>query len=126
MLVKILKEALTRSSYTEYTKLVAYAYEARPLKDKDISSWDVLNRHNHLMFKRLSANVKVKFVSGIQPYETADEMREDVKKNGRLLINTDHSKGLVSGWSEEDNWMLRTVHDYVVHIGGGHDFFHEG
>lgn len=122
-LTNILKEAITLSNFKDYSKAVAYAYKARPNKgdSKVMRAYDVLNRHNHKMFKRLQSRVDVKFTSD-EPYDSASEMKRKVKETGVMYINTDHSDNLNNGWSEKDNWIFRAVHDYIVHIGGDHDF----
>ena len=123
----MIKEAIKRQSFKEYSKAVTIAYIMRPVKDTPeiLRSWDILNRHNQRMFDILQSKVKVEWTSD-DPYKTAQEMREKVKKSGIIYINTDYSSNLPSGWSEEDNWKFRTVHDFIVHIGGKVDFTQKG
>ena len=56
------------------------------------------------------------------PYQDAADMTRRVKEEGVLYVNTDFSENLASGWTPYDNWVFRAVHDFIVHIGGHHDF----
>lgn len=123
---KLLLERMMLSDYTKYSKAVAEAYKARPVKEYVVmDSYRALNRHNKVMFKRLLSDVDVIFTEE-QPYQTAQEMTQQVKETGKLYINNQYSENLSSGWTEEENWQFRAVHDYIVHIGGKVDFSTRG
>lgn len=125
MLKNILLEKMVLKTYTKYAEAVTEAYKARPLKENDMSSWISLRQSNDRMFKRLSSVIEVIWTKD-DPYSSQQEMKEKVKRTGKLYINTDYSSNLVSGWSEEDNWKFRAVHDFIVHIGGNVDFTQKG
>lgn len=114
-------------SYGRYAEAVAYALEARPVRDRSdaLRSWKILRDHNEVMFKRLSSWVDVEWTN-TEPYTSAEQMRREVEETGKLYINTGFSENLASGWSKEDNWKFRAVHDYIVHIGGKVDFSQKG
>lgn len=123
----ILHEKMMLSNYSKYAEAATEALEARPNKDSPdvLRSWAVLRKHNLLMFKRLSAWVDVIWTEE-DPYQSQAQMKREVEETGKLYINTGFSRNLLSGWSEEDNWKFRAVHDYVVHIGGNVDFSQRG
>jgi hypothetical protein len=92
------------------------------------------------LFKRLLSKVEVIFISegqyvgrqinilgkkytiekAAQPYDSASQMVDDYRNNNRLYISADFSDHPV--FSLEENIMFRTVHDFIVHILGGHPF----
>lgn len=128
-----LTERLVLKNYRTYAERIADAYDARPVYEAAAkASYDALRRHNYRMFKQILSRVRVVFGSesakdyelGVSggPYKDAADMTRRVKETGVLLVNTDFSENLASGWSPKDNWVFRAVHDYVVHIGGNHDF----
>lgn len=122
-----INERMMLIKYEDYAKAVTEAYKARPVKDTSVvlKSWDVLRESNEKMFKRLSAVVDVVWTTD-DPYHSQKQMKDEVKETGKLYINTDYSKNLLSGWSEEENWKFRAVHDFIVHIGGDVDFSQKG
>ena len=141
-----LNERIMLSDYTEYAKLVKQAYDNAPLFDQSVAKhWDELRKSNYTWWQRLISEVEVIFVSGEvkykntesimsiagetypleyiqggQPYETASEMANSYKNEGKLYISIDYSDHPI--WSVEDNIVFRTVHDYIVHIRGGFEF----
>lgn len=129
-----------RISETEYAKYVAAAYDNAPVHDATADAhWHALNQSNRKLFKRLLSKINVIFTttsSDLQPveidgksyevvqmddpYQSQGEMVADVEKNNRLYISKDHSDHPV--FSEVDNIIFRTVHDYIVHILGKKQF----
>lgn len=123
-LLKLLNERLSLANYDKYAKIVAVAYKHRPDKD-NLRSWEVLRKHNLKMFKQLQSRIDVIWTED-EPYDSAGQMKKEVLDTGKMYITTQYSDNLMSGWSEEDNWKFRAVHDYIVHIGGNHDFSLKG
>ena len=141
-----LVEKLALKNYTEYAKLVTQAYiDAPPYDSSAVSHWNALRTSNYTWWKRLISEVEVIFVSGEskyknkpstlsiagktypleylqggQPYDTASQMANSYKNEGKLYISIDYSDHPL--WSVEDNIVFRTVHDYIVHIRGGFEF----
>lgn len=141
-----LTEKLVLKEYGEYAKLVADAYDAAKTYDSSaVSHWQSLNKSNYDWWKRLIREARIEFVSGDgkykdkqgvmviagkkypikywqggEPYSTASEMSKSFKTDGVLYISIDHSNHPV--FSVEDNVVFRTVHDYIVHIKGNHEF----
>ena len=135
------KMAMKKSSYPEYVKCVAAAYNDAPIHDSRADlSYSALNSSNYNLFKKLLSKINIVFVTEnsptnntisvagkeykvIQhgdPYHTAQEMATDVEKNNRLYISLDYSDHPY--FSIEDNIVFRTVHDYIVHILGKKSF----
>jgi hypothetical protein len=146
-LKKRLNEKMLLKNYGEYIKLVANAYDNAPsFEPEAVRHWKVLNDSNHKLWKRLLSKVNVIFVTedktkvgqlviqgkeypiefleGGQPYHTQPEMVRDYKTNGIIRINIDYSEHPI--FSLEDNVVLRTIHDFIVHILGNHGFGGKG
>lgn len=119
----LLGEKLVLANYTEYSKLVADAYDARPVRDPEgKASYSALLAHARKMFKQLLSRIRIEFVDAPEPYKDAADMTKRVNEEGVMYVSTLFSENLASGWSPKDNWIFRAVHDYIVHIGGHHDF----
>jgi hypothetical protein len=118
-----LDEKLVLANYTEYASLVADAYDARPIHDPAAkASYKVLLDHAKKMFRQLLSRIRIEFVNEPEPYKDAADMTARVNAEGVMYVSTLFSENLASGWSERENWIFRAVHDYIVHIGGHHDF----
>ncbi|NIQ14559.1 MAG: hypothetical protein GTO02_09205, partial [Candidatus Dadabacteria bacterium] len=59
-----------------------------------------------------------------EPYGSQPEMKSDFQNTGSLKISIDYSDHPV--FNVKDNIVFRTVHDYIVHILGNHDFSGKG
>lgn len=113
-------EKLVLKDYKPYSKMVAEAYEARPaMESQYVSSWKSLISHTEKMFKQIQSKVNIEFVD-TDPYKSFEEMKADIEKTGTMKVWTGASDHPV--WSPEQNWKFRAVHDYMVHIAGGHKF----
>jgi hypothetical protein len=141
-----LNEKLSLKDYGEYARLVTQAYIDAPKYDPSaVKHWNALRDSSYIWWRRLISEVDVIFVTGEseyetkpgeftilgkryklvyvkggQPYKTASEMANSYKKDGKLMISIDYSDHPI--FSLEDNIVFRTVHDYIVHIGGGYEF----
>jgi hypothetical protein len=144
---KILKEKLELKDWNSYVGLVADTYEKLPDFDNSVSKhWTVLNQSNYKLFQRLLSKVNLIFTTNEKSnvgsiningkdynieytrqqdeYQTASEMRNKFKETGILKISIDYSEHPI--FSVTDNIVFRTVHDYMAHILGGHDFGAKG
>lgn len=142
-----LKEKLVLKDYSTYLELVANAYEQAPDFEQDaVKHWNALRSSNYRFFKILLSKIDVVFVTenksstgnikimgqtfpieyleGGQPYATQSEMKNEVVTIRKIRINIDYSEHPV--FSVADNIVMRTVHDYIVHILGNHDFGGKG
>lgn len=130
-LTKIINSSLLEKvmliDYSKYAEAVTEAYEARPVVDSssELRSWETLKQSNDKMFKRLSGVIEVVWTTD-DPYQSQSQMKKEVEQSGKIYINTEYSDNLASGWSKEDNWKFRAVHDYIVHIGGDVSFGQRG
>ena len=143
----VLNEKLMLKNWDEYVSLVTNAYNEAPDYDASVvGHWSSLNSSNYTLFKRLLSKVDVVFVTNdkskigkinilgkdfkieyIKPgdeYKTQSEMKQSFTETGVLKISIDYSNHPV--FSVADNIVFRTVHDYIVHILGGHDFGAKG
>lgn len=113
----------------EYAKLVADAYLAAPrFEANQVWRWELLAKHIRKFFVRMQRGkngVKVVFVDG-QPFETVDQLREEVARTGVMPISRDYNQHDV--FDAQTNLEFRAVHDYIVHIqhGKGADFSMRG
>ncbi len=142
-----LNEKLILKNWGEYVTLVANAYENAPDFDPNaVKHWTALNQSNYTLFKRLLSkvnvifttndkskigsvdilgrNFKIDFINSEDEYKTQSEMKSSFQKTGVLKISIDHSNHPI--FSVKDNIVFRTVHDYIVHILGNHDFGAKG
>lgn len=143
----LLNEKLVLKNWDEYVTLVANAYTNAPNYDASVvKHWKSLNQSNYTLFTRLLSKVNVVFVTNdkskvgqinilgrdfkidyINPgeeYKTQSEMKQSFTDTGILKISIDYSDHPV--FSVADNIVFRTVHDYIVHILGGHNFGAKG
>jgi hypothetical protein len=131
-----INEKLALANYDEYEKLVSDAYENAPEYDETIVySYIALIKSVKTLFEQAfycdelglsprdeklrSTKVNVEFVDD-DPYSTRDEMAKDVRDKNLLRISklfNDHPI-----FTEEENLMLRAVHDYYTHIIANQDF----
>lgn len=143
----LLNEKLMLKNWDEYIALVSNAYNEAPDFDaKVVSHWKALNQSNYILFKRLLSKVnvifttndksrvgsvnilgrdfKIEYLSPDEEYKTQSEMKSSFEKTGILKITIDYSNHPI--FSMKDNIVFRTVHDYIVHILGNHDFGAKG
>jgi len=111
---------LVLKNYDEYVQKVGEAYMARPdYEAQYVPSWKALAKHTEKMYKQTLTRMGVEFTDE-DPYEDFDQMKADVEETGVLKIYTGGSDHPV--WTEEENWLFRTVHDALSHLAGNHKF----
>jgi len=97
-----------------YAELVAEAYLAAPVYEaRATSSFNALIPFVEKMFKRISANVDVQFVE-YHPYESAQELRDEVKQKGIMRIATIDAEHDI--FDKITNAKFRAIHDYMSHV----------
>ena len=97
-----------------YAQLVADAYMAAPTYEgRAVSSFQAYIPFIEKMFKRIQSRVNVEFVD-YHPYESAQELRQDVSKTGTMKIATIDGEHEI--FDEITNAKFRAVHDYMSHI----------
>ena len=140
-------EKLELKNWAGYAELIANNYEKLPDMDSSVRGhWESLNASNHKLFQRLLSkvnvnfttndkskigsinidgrNFKIEFINQGDEYQTASEMKTSFNNTGILRISIDHSEHPI--FTITDNIVFRTVHDYMAHILGGHDFGAKG
>ena len=143
----LLKEKLMLKDWDEYVSVVANAYEQAPDYDASVvKHWKALNASNYTLFTRLLSKVnvifttndsskvgsinilgrkfKIEFIDPDDEYKTQSQMKQSFNETGILKISCDYSDHPI--FSVADNIVFRTVHDYIVHILGNHDFGAKG
>jgi hypothetical protein len=120
----ILFEKLELVDWKQYCDLVTKAYEDAPENDPEaIASYTALRDSTNKFFKMIGSKVKVEFVDG-DPYTSAEQMREEVKKTKIMKVMKDFSDHPF--FTEEENWRFRAVHDWFSHIISGQPFTQKG
>ena len=129
--LSILNESLELRDYHYYALLVAKAYKDAPTMDRSaLPHWRALRKAINRQFQMISRSpdkahnpkrqrFNVVF-SDDNPYNSAEDMRDQVKKTGDLVIWNGESEHPIL--SKEENLKLRAVHDYFAHIAGGASF----
>ena len=117
-------ESLELIEWSKYSRLVADAYAAAPIRDPAaLPSFKAIGRDVERFFRMISSKVKVTFVD-YDPYPSAEALRSEVRRDRELKVMTLHSDHPV--FSEELNWKFRAVHDWFTHIIAGKDFSLKG
>jgi len=97
-----------------YADLVADAYLAAPeFEPRAVSHFEALTPFVQKMFKQIESRVNVKFVD-YHPYETAQDLRQDVQQTGTMKIATIDSEHKI--FDPITNAKFRAIHDYMSHI----------
>jgi hypothetical protein len=114
-----------QTSWIDQKEEIAKAYRALPVFDpKALPAWEALANETRAQAKAIMRQIDVQVVDDPEPYETAQEMCEDIKRNGRFLVSRANSDHPV--WSPEDNINFRIVHDVIGHCQSGGDFSWRG
>jgi hypothetical protein len=111
---KIVKSGGEVYGWDKYAQIVAESFKKAPdYTAKGEKSFIALKMHILRMYQRMQSKVEVKFVD-FDPYTSAEEMRQDVLANNRLLITELFNQDGFFG--AEVNLMLRAVHDFSAHL----------
>lgn len=103
---------------------VAEAYESAPVHDPSVDKiWDILKRHTlDVLFKRVKGlGIDIQYTKddpyheyGSNPKMMIRAMLYDIIANKRLIIYSDFSDNHPN-FSETENVVFRTIHDYFTH-----------
>lgn len=99
-----------------YAAVVAEAYEAAPrFEERAVAGYIALAKSNDVLLKRLQSDVKVNYTTD-DPYNRHRDMVNDVVKNKNLTVwnGADEAHPVMTN---DQNTILRTVHDYYAHTG---------
>lgn len=102
------------NGWDKYAQLVGEAYLAAPnLEERAIPHFQAMIPFTQKMFKRISGKVGIEMVP-YHPYESAEELRQDVKKSKRMKVATiDAEHGI---FDVDTNAKFRAIHDYLSHV----------
>ena len=102
------------NGWDKYCELVAAAYQSAPRFDPAaVASFEAMTPFVEKMFKRIESVVDGQFVEE-HPYESAEELRQDVQQNGVLRISTLDAEHDV--FDPATNAKFRAIHDFMSHI----------
>ena len=102
------------SGWNLYRDLVASAYMQAPkFESRAVPHFQAIVPFIEKMFKRIQSRVKVDFVD-YHAYDTAEQLRQDVKQNGVMKIATIDAEHDI--FDELTNAKFRAIHDYMSHI----------
>ena len=102
------------SGWDLYAQLVADAYLAAPkFESRAASSFEAFIPFIEKMFKRIQSRVDVEFVD-YHPYESAQELRQEVNTTGIMKIATIDAEHEV--FDVITNAKFRAIHDYMSHV----------
>jgi hypothetical protein len=102
------------SGWDLYASLVAKAYlDAPDYETRAAPHYESLKPFVEKMFNQIQSRVDVEFVE-YHPYETADDLRRDVKQTGTMKIATIDAEHAV--FDPITNSKFRAIHDYMSHI----------
>tara|TARA_R110000824_G_scaffold125711_7_gene284959 strand:+ start:6536 stop:7177 length:642 start_codon:yes stop_codon:yes gene_type:complete len=97
-----------------YAKIVGEAYLSAPkFEQRAVSHFKAMVPFIDKMFDRISSRVDIQFVD-YHPYENAQQMRDEVNKDGILRIATVDAEHDI--FDETTNAKFRAIHDYMSHI----------
>ena len=146
-----LEEKLLLKDWGLYVELVAKAYLKAPIFEKKaIPHWEALRESNYTWFKKALSRVDLTFytifesdynknrgvifiedkkyrlelITPEEEYSSATEMRNSYRETNKLRISIDYSNHPY--FNMVDNIVFRTVHDFIVHIQGDHEFGDKG
>lgn len=102
------------NGWTKYADLVGTAYLAAPdFEQRAVPHYEALAPFVEKMFNQIQSRVDVEFVD-YHPYESADELRKDVKSTGTMRVATIDADHAI--FDEITNAKFRAIHDYMSHI----------
>lgn len=121
----IAKLAQWSQDWSNNLEEIAKAYAKAPIYDpKAAPAWKALADDSVRRAEVLKQQLKVEIVPDPEPYETPQEMCEDVHKNQHFLVSSANSQHPM--WSTEQNVAFRIVHDVLGHCVSGGDFGWQG
>ena len=100
--------------WNTYRDLVAEAYMKAPkFEQRAVPHFQAIIPFLEKMFKRIQSRVDVEFVD-YHAYDTAEELRQDVRQNGVMKIATIDAEHDI--FDELTNAKFRAIHDYMAHV----------
>lgn len=110
--------------YTSKLKEIAQAYLKAPVYDPKIAGYFLeLGQDSTHRAKHIRDQIDVKIVDGPEPYDSAQDMFDDIRK-GKLKVSKANAGHPV--WSHTQVVNFRIVHDVMGHYQSGGDFSWSG
>lgn len=129
LLLSISRHELIRSSsidrskfglYTSKLKEIAQAYLKAPVYDPKIAGYFLeLGQDSTNRAKAIREQIDVKIVDGPEPYDSAQDMFDDIRK-GKLKVSRANAGHPI--WTHTQVVNFRIVHDVMGHYESGGDF----
>lgn len=117
--------AMWGTNWTDKLEQVAKAYAQAPVfEPKAAGAWKELADDSVARAKILAQQIKIDITDEPEPYQTSQEMAEDVHKNRHFTVSRANSHHPV--WTVDQNVAFRTVHDIMGHCVAGGDFGWQG
>jgi hypothetical protein len=102
------------NGWDQYSNLVGTAYLSAPTyEQRAIPHFEAMIEYIDTMYKRISSNVDIHMVD-YHAYANAEELRQDVKKNKRMMVSTIDADHAV--FDNMTNAKFRAIHDYLSHV----------
>jgi len=103
-----------KDGWEKYAQLVGEAYLKAPkFEERAIPHFQAMIPFTEKMFKRISGKVGIEMVP-YHPYESAEELRQDVKKSKRMKVSTIDAEHDI--FDVDTNAKFRAIHDYLSHV----------
>ena len=119
------KLALWDTTFSGQMAEIAAAYAKAPVYDpKAAPAWKALADDSMRRAEVIKQQIEVEVVPDPEPYDTPQEMCQDVHQNKHFLVSSANCQHPL--WSVEQNIAFRIVHDVMGHCVSGGDFGWEG
>lgn len=113
-LASVKKIAAWSEDWLDQVTEIGQAYSKMPPFDqKAVPAWKALAAESRIQADAIRKQITVEVVDDPEPYQSAQEMCEDVHKNKHFSVSRANSEHPV--WSVEDNINFRIVHDVLGH-----------
>jgi len=111
--------------WTDRLEEVAQAYAKAPVYDpKAVPAWVELAHDCKQRRVHLEDQLQIEVVDNPHPYDTPEDLFEDVTKKGHLFVTRSNARHPV--WSVDQVVDFRIVHDVLGHAASGGDFSWHG
>jgi hypothetical protein len=121
----VAKLAQWQSDWSNNLEEIAKAYASAPVYDpKAAPAWKALADDSSRRAAVIREQLQVEVTPEPEPYQTPQEMCEDVHKNRHFFVSSANSQHPM--WSVQQNIDFRIVHDVLGHCVSGGDFGWQG
>lgn len=115
------RTAMWNQDWSSQLDAIAAAYAKAPVYDpKAAPAWKALADDSMRRAEVVKQQIQVEIVPDPEPYDTPQEMCQDVHQNKHFLVSSANCQHPV--WTVEQNIAFRIVHDVLGHCVSGGDF----